>query len=192
MFSRTYCEGLNVKFKRWITSFSQKSKMPAKLLIECLSIYDRFDSVGAVVDNNGSYVIGSLPGRGRLCVPNIAQNHAVIWVQQNGVSLVPNMRHSQLTRDPAIYTPIRWPGQSVWDGRNPRRMWDHRIGVHPGTKLSVWSLIRWINSHGTKTLRTNISEMKALLTYEMVGSQGALTRERNPVDSIKFCHLWMP
>ena len=29
--------------------------------------------------------------------------------------------------------------------------------------------------HGTKTLRTNVSEMKALLTYEMVGTQGALT-----------------
>ena len=62
--------------------------MPAKLLIECSSIYDKFDSVGAAVDNNGSYVIGSLPGRGRLYVPGIAQNHAVIWVQQNGVSLV--------------------------------------------------------------------------------------------------------
>ena len=58
-------------------------------------------------------------------------------------------------------------------------MRDRRIGVHPGTKLSVWSLIRWINSHGTKTLRTNISEMKALLTYEMVGTQGALTREES-------------
>ena len=55
--------------------------MPAKLLIECSSIYDKFDSVGAAVDNNGSYVIGSLPGRGRLYVPGIAQNHAVIWVQ---------------------------------------------------------------------------------------------------------------
>ena len=66
--------------------------MPLAVLIECLSISDRFDTVGATVEPNNPFIFGSLPGRNRLCIPNVAHDHAVIWVHGTTVSLVPNVR----------------------------------------------------------------------------------------------------
>ena len=66
--------------------------MPVAVLIECLSIGDRFDTVGGTVEPNNPLILGSLPGRNRLFIPNVAPDHAVIWVQDTVVSSVPNVR----------------------------------------------------------------------------------------------------
>ena len=74
--------------------------------------------------------------------------------------------HAVTIHHPRLYEVPEHPVPAVL--AQPRR---ETIPIHDytgaGTSFSA--------HHGTKTLRTNVSEMKALLTYEMVGTQGALT-----------------
>lgn len=60
--------------------------MSLTIVLQCLSIYDKFDTTYAVLEPNNYCIIGSLRGPNRLLIPNIARNHARLWLQDGTVS----------------------------------------------------------------------------------------------------------